>query len=231
MSDSEPAITRVTGTTQFVQGYAREALWSYKWAGLDDKGNPQIYGKDGQKVLVPEIDALEYSGTRRPKYTGGWINQFRYKAVELSFMMVYNFGHVLRREIPTMNPWESTPQTNEQIGQRWRKPGDELITDIPSIMDLNNFYDRRNYPTLYSNNSVINGGFVRFREIQLNYSLPKKLIGSTPLKLLRVYGQVNNLGIMTKNGYNIDPEANDSLTGAYNLPEPVTYTLGIKADF
>ncbi len=164
-------------------------------------------------------------------YTGGWSNTFSYKGLQASFFLVFNAGHVFRREYPSMNPWDTNPQTNELIADRWRKPGDEAKTDVAGIPFMEDFTDSRERMVKYSSNSVLNGGFVRLREIQLSYGLPAGILKQTPLRALSITAQANNIHIWTKNKYHLDPEAIDPVAGTYNLTEPTVFTFGLRASF
>lgn len=76
INESSPHLNRVTGLTEFVEGYASEAIWSYRWAGLDSNGEPMVYDKDGNKtydIATLDADDLEYSGTYQPKYNGSFL--------------------------------------------------------------------------------------------------------------------------------------------------------------
>ncbi|MNK15009.1 TonB-dependent Receptor Plug Domain protein [compost metagenome] len=234
ITDSNPTVNRPNSTVQFLEGYPSESIWSYKWAGLDNTGRPQVYDGTGNKIYEPNEGSLIYSGTARPKLSGGWSNTFRYKGFSASAFLVFNYGHVLRREMPTMYGYDWTGAYNDQIAQRWRKPGDELITDIPAIADINNLSDYYTRAATLSSNSIINASFVRLREIQLGYSFKPAFLKGTPFKSIRAVAQLNNVYLFTKNKYGIDPEA---LTGAsttsnvatiYALPEPLTTTLGLN---
>ncbi|MEQ7798952.1 SusC/RagA family TonB-linked outer membrane protein [Pedobacter sp. ASV1-7] len=237
IKDSSPAINRPKGVVQFLEGYERESVWSYKWAGLDNEGRPQVYDGAGNKVYIPVEGSLEYSGTARPKLTGGWSNTFRYKGFDAMAFVVFNYGHVVRREMPEMYGFDWSGAYNDQISKRWRKPGDELITDIPALPDMQYLSDDYTRAGTLSSNSIINASFVRLREVQLGYSFNANLLKSTPFKSIRVVAQMNNLYLFKKNKFGIDPEAviasrsTESTASIYALPEPVTTTFGINLGF
>ena len=230
-------LDRVTGTTQFVEGYAREALWSYRWAGLDSEGNPQVYKADGTKTKYVEeltADDLEYSGTYQPKYSGSLSTGFRWKNLQANFLFTYNYGHVFRVEYPSMNPYNTSPDMSELVADRWREPGDEAYTDIPCIPNgQTELFDAqyRDYAARYSSNSIRSGNMVRLREILLNYELPSSLLKRTPLKRLSLTAQFNNIWLWTANHEGYDPEAVDPVSGSFSLPNPFSFTAGIKIDF
>ncbi|MBC9932883.1 SusC/RagA family TonB-linked outer membrane protein [Chitinophaga qingshengii] len=231
--DSAPERNRVSGTTQFVEGYSRESVWSYRWAGLDSKGNPTVYGDKDEKVKVPVFSSVVNSGTYRAPYSGGFTNIFYYKNFFASVMTIFNFGNVLRREMPSMNALEFSNAMNYQIRNRWRKPGDEAFTDIAAMTQSFNpddFYDGRENAMRYSTNSIISGDYIRLREIQLGYDFPAKMLKGSFLKGVHIIGQMNNVALWKKNKYGIDPEAIDPITGAYYLPEPRVTTLTVRVE-
>lgn len=233
ISDSNPELNRPSGTTQFVEGYPKESLWSYRWGGLDSKGNPQTYDKDGNKTTSISPESVEFSGTYQPKYFGSFTNSFTYKNLTLNLLFVYNFGHVFRSEYPSMNPWESSPSTSRLIDNRWRKEGDENHTDIPAIwtQDWSNYIQYRDQIAMRSSNSVRDAGFIRLREILLQYQLPSNIVKRTPFRSVSLTAQANTLFLWTKNREGYDPEAVDPIRGTFSLPEPSSFTFGIKLEF
>ena len=238
INDSDPVINRTRGISQFVEGYAREGLWSYRWAGLNEQGMPQVYKADGSTTTNPsdvEEADLEFSGTYQPKHSGSFSTGFRYKGLQTNFLFTYNFGHVFRVEYPDMNPFASNPNMNEMIDQRWRQPGDENKTDIPGILpDVNSFwdyYDGLDSFTKYSSNSIRKGDMIRLREILVNYELPKAWLVRTPISRLSLTAQLNNIWLWTSNSEGYDPEFVSPVSGTFSLTEPMSFTFGIKADF
>lgn len=237
ITESEAHLDRVTGTTQFVEGYAREALWSYMWAGLDEKGEPQVYNRKGEKtydIATLDPEDLEYSGTYQPKYNGSMTSSLRFRQLTLNLMFVYNFGHVFRAEYPGLNPYDASPSMTDKVALRWMKPGDEEKTDVaclPSMKDLwaNTYY--RSHACKYSSNSIRKGNMIRLREILLNYELPNSLLRQTFVKRLSLTLQMNNVWLWTANREGYDPEAIDPLSGRLTLPQPFSFTMGFKLDF
>lgn len=231
--DGSPELNRISGTTQYVEGYARESVWSYRWAGLDDHGNPQVYGDKGEKVKVAQFSSLVNSGTYRAPFSGGFTNVFTYRGFFASALTTFNFGNVLRREMPDMYGYSFSNALNYQIKDRWRKPGDEAKTDIAAItpsFDPADFYDGRERAMQYSSNSVIPGDYIRLREIQLGYNLPASLLKGSFLRGVHLIAQMNNVALWKKNKYGIDPEAIDPMNGSYYLPEPKVTTITIRVE-
>lgn len=230
ISDGNPDINRPKGTIKFVEGYAREAIWSYRWAGLDASGDPQTFDAEGNPTTETSLESLECSGTYLPKYNGSLSTSFTYKGLTLMCSFVYNFGHVFRMEYPGMNPFEATDLSN-LVGKRWKQPGDEAITDIPAMLTWDHYFDGRDRIAQYSSNSIRKGGFIRLREVLLNYELPKEWLKKTPIQRISVTAQANTLWMWTKNKEKIDPEFVDPVHGTLSLSEPASFTLGLKLVF
>lgn len=230
ISDSDPAINRPRNVVPFLEGYERESLWSYRWAGLDDKGRPQTYNEAGEKVWLPELASLELNGTNRPRYSGSWINSFDYKGFNLSIYTVFNAGHVARMEMPDMYGYTWNSAYNNKIAKRWKQPGDELKTDIPAIATFDDFIELGdNYSRLatLSSNSVFNASFLRIREIQFGYTLSDRaILGKLPFKTVRAVAQLNNVFLWKANKSGLDPEA--VINSMYYLPEPKVFTFGLN---
>ncbi len=82
-------------------GKAVRGLYSIPFAGLDERGIPTFYDKDGkvtQRVFFQDIDVahLKYEGSIDPKVTGGFSNVLRYKNFALNVFCTYQFGNVIR---------------------------------------------------------------------------------------------------------------------------------------
>lgn len=235
--DTTPWKNRVTGTTIFLEDYPRESLWSYRWGGLDEKGEPRVYTNTGEllyDVSKLTADDLEFSGTYTPKHTGSLSTGMRYKQLSANVQFTYNFGHVFRIGYPSMNPYETSPMLSDKVATRWMKSGDEAYTDIPGIpngMDFFNLPEHRGKAVQYSSNSVRSGNMIRLREILLNYELPVSFLRKTPLRRLSLTMQLNNVWLWTQNKEHVDPEAVNPITGRLSLPRQRTMTFGLKADF
>ncbi|MEG2276910.1 MAG: SusC/RagA family TonB-linked outer membrane protein [Odoribacter sp.] len=230
ISDGSPEINRPRGVIQFVESYPREALWSYRWAGLDATGDPQTFDAEGNKTKKAVLESLECSGTYLPKYNGSLSTDFKYKNITLMFSFVYNFGHVFRMEYPGMNPFEAT-DLSTLVANRWKQEGDEAHTDIPAMLTWDHYFDGRDRLARYSSNSIRKGGVIRLREILLNYELPKNWLSKTPFQRISLTAQGNTLWKWTKNKEKIDPEFVDPIHGTLSLSEQPSFTFGVRLEF
>ena len=182
------------------QGYPLDAIFAYRFAGLDDTGTPQYYTEGKEKVYGNEVTVRDmvYAGTARPKFVLSLTNSFTYQRFDLSFMFISQLGGVFRRDAFNGNNID-----HKDVGQRWRKPGDELTTIYPKLSAFSS--DAWYYP--YSDMLVEKADFMKLRDVTVSYRLDNKIWGNTGLNSARIYFQGRNLWTVKANKVGIDPEA------------------------
>jgi TonB-linked SusC/RagA family outer membrane protein len=216
------------------KGKPLNALYQYKFAGLDNEGSSLVYNKNGEKIPTKKLtkDDVEYAGTIRPKYVTSLINNLRYKNFGLSFMFIYKGGHKMRKDV-----FSGSNYTHKDVALRWRKPGDEKITNVPKLARWSSeiWY----YP--YMDINVVDASYLKLRDVTLTYNLPESIIKKANLSAAKIYCQARNLFKITANNCGIDPETvelNESgSTGAFTLqsarrmPIMSEFYLGLSFNF
>ncbi|MCD2425686.1 secretin and TonB N-terminal domain-containing protein [Niabella pedocola] len=212
-------------------GFNTDNLWSYRWGGLDPKGDPQIYTANGQKTAAPDsailASALVYSGVTRAPYTGGFIQELNVSGFFARITMLFNLGHVMREYIPVPS---GAIDNSVLIRDRWRKPGDELFTNVPAMANTN-ATNARAFITQNATNSILPADYMRLQEVQFGWQLPRSLLRHLFIKDLTASVQVLNLAFWARNKYHIDPETVAS-GGQIGLTQnPRQYSLTLNVDF
>ncbi|HMI01689.1 MAG TPA: SusC/RagA family TonB-linked outer membrane protein [Pedobacter sp.] len=218
-----------------IVGYSLSRILSYRWAGLDPlNGDPRFYLADtissfGNVTQVKEED-LRYSGQRNPKFFGSILNQINYKQFSASANVTYKFGHYFRRssiDYNYINPlFLSSPNGHFDYTLRWKKPGDELFTNVPSLPLTSN--PNRENVYLNSDFLVEKADHVRLQDIRLDYRFDKNTFKKSPFKNVSLYMFVSNLGIIWKaNKHGLDPDA----YAFTQLPNSKTIAFGLNANF
>jgi TonB-linked SusC/RagA family outer membrane protein len=221
-------------------GLPIDNLFAYRWAGLDNTGQPLIYNAKGAKVSganFPTIAAADmvYVGRTTPPYFGGFTNTVQYKNWSLSARAVYYLGHKFLKQDLSMNHYPQGTSisgrlsTSNALIDRWRKPGDELMTNVPGISNVNS--NSVNWYT-GSDINVRDGGNVRLQQVTLSYMMPQALLRRIPVfKAASISGSATNLGIIwRKNKDGIDPDY--VMTGEYNnLPPTANYVINLNLTF
>ncbi|WP_158994159.1 SusC/RagA family TonB-linked outer membrane protein [Mucilaginibacter sp. L196] len=217
-------------------------LYSYKWGGLDPvNGNPVgffngVKSEDyANMVSNTPVNDLVYSGPARPTYFGGLNNRFSYKGFNVSFQINYKLGYYFRR--PTINYYNITAQqtsflsVNRDYNNRWMKPGDEKITNVPSLVYAFDF--NRSYFYQYSSINVDNGDNVRLQDLSLSYDFNKSAYKSLPFNNLQLFIYANNIGILWRANHDgLDPDAvPTSQFSNTTMPNPRSISIGFKGTF
>ncbi|HYF29814.1 MAG TPA: SusC/RagA family TonB-linked outer membrane protein [Chitinophagaceae bacterium] len=209
------------------------SLFSYRWAGLDPSdGGPRIYVADTINKRYSssgaiKVSDLEYSGRYNPPITGSVINHFRWKGISLGFNIMYKLGHYFRRSSVNYSALIGTgwPASHSDYSLRWRQPGDEVHTNVPSIAYTGSL-SRDDYYR-FSNVLVEKADHIRLQFVNLSYSFPKQMLRSFSFQALQVYFYANNLGILWRaSDQDIDPDY-----PYMPYPPQRSYSFGIKAGF
>ncbi len=237
--DVEQPITTAAGmiSARYVEGYPVGALFSYRYAGLDNNGYTQAYDKDGNIITGWSIDNLTkddavYSGSTIPKVTGGLTNRFTYKDFDLSFLLVYNFGAKMRTEGLYFygRPGANLPKYYDN---RWRQPGDEAFTDIPKYTASSD-WNLNTSCYYYADTHIANASYIRMRDITLSYNLSRSLCQRMNIEGARLSAQVGNPFIIAFNKEGINPEAYSYGAGSWNARQDCygpSYSIGVNVNF
>lgn len=224
-----------------VVGYSLNSLFAYKYAGLDNTGDPQVYLANGKITKDPNAamsSDLVYMGTVTPKLNGGITNNFRYRQFGLSINMVYSLGAVMRRFVnQTYSGMIST--TNDLGGNlsvdfldRWQKPGDEKTTNIPRYLPVEDYGGRNIQYYEDADINVVSASYLKLSEAALSYNLSPAILHLLKIQSASLRVQVNNILLWTANKYGIDPEFQSYQYGGISMPVGQhTVTLGANINF
>lgn len=133
--------TPVSGGINPHEGEMAYGLYSYRWAGLDaSTGDPRGYlGKtistNYQAIFQDSFQNQVLHGSTVPLYFGNVLNSFSWKGFSLSFNIVFRFDYYFRK--PTINYYSlftAWGNAHTDYYRRWQKPGDELFTNVPSMV-------------------------------------------------------------------------------------------------
>ncbi len=233
---------------QYVAGYSAFTLFAYNYAGLNDKGDPQIYLHDktitsSRNVTTPQD--IIFMGTYQPVWSGGFTNRFNYHSFNLILNTVFNLGDVMRRDVNLFYSGRlkhnnmatggfTTGNLNSEFLNRWKQPGDEKITDIPSYVVNPATSDTRRDVTYYqyADINIENASFIKLRDITLSYTLPGKISNKLRAQFIDFRLQVGNIMLWKANHSGIDPEFQDAFTGKRGLrTQQHTLTFGAHVNF
>lgn len=222
-----------------VVGYSLNPVFAYRFAGLDSLGDPRIRLSNNTVSKDPTIAQatdVKHMGTTQPVFNGGVSNTFSYRGLSLAVNLIYSLGNVMRA--PVNQFYTRRLMGNTKLGgdnipasflSRWKNPGDETKTDIPSYVG-NDFisYTRRNI-TYYTDGdiNVESASYAKIRDLTLSYTLQPGFLRTLHVDHLRVFGQVTNFMVWKANHDGVDPEY-QSL--GYRTTPPYKHGLGLGAN-
>ena len=222
-----------------VEGYPMGAMFTFKWAGLNpETGQPRIYLNDGsiyeKSASSLNYDEIHYTGTSIAPYFGSISSGLKYKGFGLNFMFVYNFGNKIWNDQLTYWYDRLGENVHSDFDKRWRKPGDEATTNVPSYLYTGKGRTYSNEKTLYmyADFQALDGAFIKLRELKLSYDLQNKALKAMKMSGFSVFAQVNNLFYIAANKEGIDPEYAAYNAGSYRpMKMGPGWTFGITLNF
>lgn len=188
-ANGQPMFTDINGV---VKQYNHAATAANRWTRVSDGAVTTPITANDRVVLNDK--------TPYPTFFGGLSQNFNYKNFDLSFDLQYSFGaYVYNNTIQNLLLMTNTRNKSVDILKAWTKPGDK--TDMPRL------FFNENQSTQASTRFLEKADFLRMRNIQLGFTLPKKLLERAKIGNLRLYAQIQNAFTIT--GYKgMDPESN-----------------------
>ena len=225
----------------FFEGQYYNSFYAYKYGGmvngypyiLDENGNPSItFDANGNPITtsvrtITNADALVNLGSLTPTYTGSLSQRFSYKQLDLNMLLVFSGGNKMRKEALDLG---SDAITNIGLTQRYtdanRNENPRLYVDYAENM--------RNYASTISSQwrnsdiNVVNGDYIKLRNVSLSYHLPKSFTDKIKISSAKLTFQMNNIWYWSAAGNDIDPEVYSANSGTRNTPLPKTYLFGFN---
>lgn len=217
--------------TAFVVGQAGPQIRAYDYK----------YAANGQIVVdasgLPVRGDLINLGTVLPTLYGGLNNDFSFGNFNLSFLVDYNYGNKILSATENYAYRRGLHQAT-LVG---REGG--ITTGVTSDGATNTVTaTAQAYYTALANNvtkiSVVDGDFIKMRQLTFGYNLPVRLLEKLPLiRTVNVSLVARNLFYFMKKTTNIDPEASfganlqySGIEGA-NLPATRNYGVNVNIRF
>lgn len=225
-----------------VNGRPYSTFYSYKFAGLNpENGLPMFDNMDLEHGKSPMGYLIE-SGKFTPDFSGGLNTMFKYK--NFAFYALFSIqwgGHARLPKLYSATDTESglpRPEQNvsNKLNNRWKKPGDELHTDIPSLPGAGNEFinlpetattqtTRTNLYHMYNLSDVRTArtDFIRCRSISMSYEFNNgQWMDKLFLKRLQVKASMSNpfVWAFDKKWDGLDPE-----TGSWPARKVISISL------
>lgn len=204
----DPSIERIAGATvegaSSVRCYFEEGepVWymrGYKYAGVAADGTAQYYTKDGQLTNDPQTEDMTNIGSGLPTLTYGITLNAEYKGFDFTLFgtgaagndIYYGLYHTGYNNIA------------EDVYKDFKSG---KLPNASSVAGSDTFW--------CSSAMVYNGSFFKIKQIQLGYTLPKRITNKAFIENARVYVSLDDFFTFTKYP-GLDPE---TCTNEYNCP-------------
>jgi TonB-linked SusC/RagA family outer membrane protein len=204
-----------------------------KWKDLNGDGTITA---DGDRTVV---------GNANPDFTGGWNNQFNYKNFDLSLFVNFVVGN----DIYNANKIEWTDGAFANLNMidimknrfTYINANGQRVTDPTELEKMNTnatiWTPVRVQRWWLHSWAVEDGSYLRFNNLTVGYTIPKRILDKAKISTLRLYATVNNLGTITNySGYDPDVTArrSDPLTPGVDFaayPKSRTWLVGLNITF
>jgi len=222
------------------QGFPVRGLFSVANRGLDPYfGYPLFLNDSGKVSPVVNLQStntryLKYEGPADPTITGGWSNSFRYRDFSLNVLITYQAGNKIRLRPVYGVAYSDMFGLPNEFKRRWELPGDEKLTNIPSVamftqagylLQQQSAFPYNNYN--YSSDRVADGGFVRLKAVTFSYMLPGTLMTRFGMRSGSLSVTGNNLWLIYSDSrlHGQDPEFYGSGGVALPVNKQITFSL------
>ena len=217
---SFPALEGSTYSNRYIIGASTSIVKVYQYIGVnpqtglyevEDVNNDGKITSLGDKKTVADLT---------PKYFGGLQNQFQYKNWQLDFL--FQFVKQKNYDYSPNVPGGSPINQHSDMVNAWQQPGDvkpfQMNTSGQNGEAVNAYYN-----FVDSDVSIVDGSYIRLKNISLSYDLPLQMLKGVTCKL-SLQGQ----NVLTFTPYKGgDPEF--KYTGY--LPPLRVYTAGVQLTF
>ncbi|MCR9012327.1 SusC/RagA family TonB-linked outer membrane protein [Gabonibacter chumensis] len=223
-------------------GYPVGSFWAFRFTGLDPKNGGPTFDWSNANSHIAADDVTEYMvymGTIEPRSTIGLNMVLRWKRFSIPFNIYLSRGNKTFLKSPYRTAYSMPSEfqnASTELLKRWRQPGDEKHTNIPSIPVRENCEDL--YPFnnetqkigpyeawAYSDIRVVNTWFVRFNNFAFSYNLPEKWISHFAQSVLLSFTASNPLQIKSKDFRGRDPEV---ALGSQPRPQNFSFTINVS---
>ncbi|MDO7135966.1 SusC/RagA family TonB-linked outer membrane protein [Algibacter lectus] len=202
-----------------------EKLANYQLLDSNARMGDVMFNDNNPDGVLDDNDRV-YSGSGLPKYEIGYTFSANYKSFDFSM----NWYAALGQEIMNgFNAWSYGFGRHKDLLYQWSEANP--VTPIPTYrQDIRNHRNFIGYSDLW----LEDGSYLRLRQVQVGYSLPKKVSDKLGINRLRLYVSAQNALTLTKySGYN--PEVGGGIAGRGldkgTGPTSAQYLFGMNFNF
>ena len=258
-------IEKYLNGTAIMDGKSIGTFYSYNFIGLDPQNGLPLFDdyRDRQHLLEGQsLDRIMervgvVSGSREPNFAGSFYSTLRYQQWSLSASFNYALGNKIRKFALYKDVHDGVPSQNnvrKEFTKRWRKPGDERHTQLPSLISPSDpaFGENRyhwsaatpaatqgfeafadNYWMMYDNSNarVVSGSYLRLSNLALRYQFSRKQLKGLPFSNLAFDAAMTNVFKLKSSAL----EGQDPTQSGFSLQTSLSlrpsFTFGLRVSF
>ncbi|WP_036152308.1 SusC/RagA family TonB-linked outer membrane protein [Maribacter forsetii] len=245
--DIQFTLTEANGAfIQAREGGSISAIYGRGFQRVEDENSEYF----GQMIInnqgIPErTDDLVYQGDYAPDFTLGMQNTFKYKNVDLGFLIDTRQGGIVVSRTKTIG--STSGQLQETLEGRETGIVAEGVVNtgtaespnyVPNTVNVdartynNRYYERDNVEA-----AKYDASYTKLREVSLGYSFPQKMINQLPITNARISVTGRNLILWTDNPH-FDPETVGVSGGTLqpgienmSYPSSRSFTFNLQVNF
>ncbi len=237
MSSSTPGERATLGTHPFngeVRVVVGQELGQIAGFGyLRDAKGQMVFSSLGIPVRTPDLVLF---GSGLPKWTGGFLNNFNYKGINLSVFIDYKLGNKVLsgtnfnavRHGLHKRTLEGRA-TGYVVGKGVNQQGGENTAQAP----VQTYWEHLRTQQIVES-IIYDAGYWKLRQVALGYDFTKYIPAKWPIKGLKIDFVANNVLIIKKWIDNIDPESVgygvDNMLGLESPGVPTTRGIGVNVN-
>ena len=236
-----------SGTNSFIQGYPINTVWGYKTKTGYIQSQEQLDGapKYSNNTGIGDIEYIDQNGdglinagkgttddpgdlvqlgTTNPRYLFGLTAGAKWKNLDFNLFLQgvsqRNFMPNTESIMPYAQTWFSAQKHHEDY---WTAENPNAAFPRPYLKGTHNYAS--------SDRWVLNGNYIRLKNVQLGYSLTQEALGQIGLKAMRLYVMAQDILTFSKLGVFkgvFDPEQNNGVRADYPVFATVSFGMNIS---
>lgn len=160
-----------------------------------EPGDYKIIDRNRNNTI--DDDDRDFVGQTTPQFFGSFFNTFKCYGFDLTIFLTYAGGHKINNPFAYLDSYSPSANMSPEYYQNYWTP------ERPS----------NTYPRLGSTNSQLyetdgiyqKGDYIRLKNLELGYTLPRSIAGKMYASNIRVYASVQNLATFTKyTGFDVE---------------------------
>ena len=223
-----------TASQRAIVGHSANTFYLVDYSGVNAEGDAEWFDRDGNLTTTYSTANRVIVGSAIPDFVGGVTNSLRYKDLDFSFLFNFSYGNdVMLDELRFTENTNAPFNISTRLLDYWTPQNTDGVIPSPESSTFP-LYSQR------SSNQLMDGSFLRLRNITLGYTLRGDALNTKAFGSVRAYVMGQNLLTFTASDFRgQDPEVNgggvdsnlDQGESFFTPPQAQMITIGVNASF